>query len=80
MTDRELLNFLATHFIVKNGSNSEKNQYGHLELWWAAESVDVEPNAATNPWLLLTSAEGSYSLAALGELRGVLDEARKTRR
>jgi hypothetical protein len=70
---------LATHFIVKDGPNKDKNQYGHLELWWAAKSVDEEPSASYNPFMLLASAENSYSLACMGHLAGILEAARKIR-
>lgn len=76
MSKDEILAFLATHFIVKVGPNKDKNQYGHLELWWAAKSVNEEPDASFNPWMMLGNAENSYSLAAMGELRGALDAAR----
>lgn len=77
MTEREILEYLTTHFVVRNGRNNDKNQYGHLELWWAAKSVHEEASALYNPMMLLASAENSYSLCAMGELRGVIDEARK---
>lgn len=76
MTERELLEYLTTHFVVKDGPNKDKNQYGHLELWWAAKSVHEESSALYNPWMLLGTAENSYSLAAMGDLRGVLEVAR----
>lgn len=76
MKEREILEFLATHFIVKNGRNKDTNQYGHLELWWAAKSVNEEPSALYNPWMMLGDAQNSFSLAAMGELRGCLDAAR----
>lgn len=75
MTEHELLKYLTTHFVVKNGPNNEKNQYGHLELWWAAKSVHEEPSAAYNPWMHLASAENSFNLAAMGDLRGVIEVA-----
>lgn len=78
MTERDILEFLATHFIVKDGSNKDKNQYGHLELWWAAKSINEAPDASFNPWMMLGNAENSYSLVAMGELQGALNEARKT--
>jgi hypothetical protein len=77
MTEREVLEFLATHFAVKVGPNKDRNQYGHLELWWAAKSVAEEGSALYNPWMMIGNAENSYSLAAMGELRGALDKARK---
>lgn len=69
------LEYLTTHFIVKDGPNAGTNQYGHLELWWAAKSVNEEPSAAYNPWMLLGEAQNSYSLVAMGELRGVIAAA-----
>ncbi len=77
MTEREILEFLATHFIVKDGPNKDKNQYGHIELWWAANSVAEQPDAGRNPWMFLGDAQNSFSLAAMGQLRGALNEARK---
>lgn len=77
MTEREILKFITTHFVVRNGPNKDTNQYGHLELWWAAKSVDDKPDALYNPMMLIGDAQNSYSLAAMGELRGAIDAARK---
>ena len=77
MTEHEILEFLAVHFIVKAGPNKYKNQYGHLELWWAAKSINEEPNASFNPWMMLGNAEDSFSLAAMSELHGALAAARE---
>lgn len=72
-----LLTELVTHFTIKDGLRKDKNQYGHLELWWAGKSVEEQPDALTNPWMLLASAENSYSLGRMGHLAGILDSARK---
>lgn len=77
MTDREIVAYLAKHFVVRNGPNSDKSQYGHLELWWAAADVAAESSAMRNPFMLLGTAENSYSLAAMGELRALIDHARE---
>ena len=73
---RTPLEELTQHFIVKAGPNKDKNQYGHLELWWAGGSVEDEPNALTNPWMMIADAQSSYSLACMDHLAGILDTAR----
>jgi hypothetical protein len=74
VSEAEVLEYLATHFVVKDGRNKEKNQYGHLELWWAGKSVHEEPGES-NPWMMLGNAANSYSLAAMGELQAVIRRA-----
>lgn len=66
----------AKHFIVKPGPKAATNQYGHLELWWAASSVNDAPDAGKNPWMLLAAANNSYELAAMSELGGALEASR----
>ena len=74
---RAIVDDLATHFVVKDGPNKDKNQYGHLELWWAAKSVAEEASASYNPFMLLASAESSYSLACMNHLAGLIAAARE---
>ena len=75
MTDREVVEYLAKHFIVKNGKMP--GPYGNLELWWASNDVRAEPNAMCNPHMRLASVTNSYSLAAMGELKVLIDAARE---
>jgi hypothetical protein len=72
---RAVLVVFTTHFVVKDGSNKERNQYGHLELWFAARSVHEEADAIRNPWMLIGSAEGSFSLACMNVLASALVNA-----
>ncbi len=69
---------LARHFIVQDGPNAATSQYGHLELWWAAKSVTEPPDAMKNPWMMLGEARGSYSLAPMAELQGILQSLRRS--
>lgn len=74
MTDSEIVDFLAKHFIVKNARMP--GAYGSLELWWAAADINADAKVLNNPHMQLGAATNSYSLAAMGELKGVIDAAR----
>lgn len=77
MTEREIIEHLVKHFVVKNGPNAVGSQYGHLQLWWAADSVFKEPGALRNPHMMLGSATNSYAVAAMGDLMSLINAARE---
>ena len=72
---RAALRAFAEHFEVKEGPKKNETQYGHLELWYAAKSVNEEADALHNPKMLMASAESSFSLACMNALGGALDNA-----
>lgn len=76
-TERECLEALCRHFIVKDGPNKDTNQYGDLDLWWAAKDVREKPDALYNPWMHLGNACNSFSLGAMGHLADVLAASRE---
>lgn len=77
MTERQIVEYLANHFIVKPGANASESQYGHLELWFAAKSVYEKPHVLYNPWMMIGSASGSLSLVPMEEMRQLIGEARE---
>lgn len=74
-TDRDIVEYLARHFVVRNGKMP--GPYGHLELWWASTDANAPADAARNPQMMLGEATNSYSLCAMGELKVLIESARK---
>jgi hypothetical protein len=72
-----ILKELATHFVIKKGSRHDTNQYGHLELWQAAKSVNEKPDSMYNPWTCLASAENGYTLACMSHLNDLIERSRE---